>query len=123
MSKLPILPPDDMPPVEVTQLDKMLHYELEQSAGKCFYEVCDRITQTLLANCTWYLTTEGSNLTLVIDCPDVVSFWHIVSNIPQFGNKLERFSTKGKIRVYPPTGKGTPFEIHIHEISAYRDWL
>jgi|GEM_PF-3178964 len=28
-----------------------------------------------------------------------------------------------RIRVYPPFGKGAPFEIDVNEISAYRDWL
>ncbi|MEA5621008.1 hypothetical protein VB711_24695 [Cronbergia sp. UHCC 0137] len=123
MSKLPMLPPDDLPPSQVTKEDGMLHLELEQSIGKCFYYACDRITQVLLSNCQWYLTSNGNSLTLIIDCPDIVSYWHIVSNIPQLGNRLERFTTDGKIRVYPPFGKGMPFEIRVNEISAYRDWL
>lgn len=123
MSKFSLLPPDDLPPVEVTKQDSMLHLELEQSTGRCFYQACDRITQVLLSNCQWYLTNNGTNLMLVIDCPDIVSYWHIVSNIPQLGNRLERFTSNGKIRVYPPFGKGGPFEISVNEISAYRDWL
>ncbi|MDM9580832.1 MULTISPECIES: hypothetical protein [unclassified Nostoc] len=122
-SKLYQLPPDDLPPAEVTKQDGMLQMELEQSAGRCFYLACDRITRVLLSNCQWYLTTNASILTLIIDCPDLVSYWHIVSNIPQLGNRLERFASNGKIRVYPPFGKGTPFEISVNEISAYRDWL
>ncbi|BAY30146.1 hypothetical protein NIES2107_19900 [Nostoc carneum NIES-2107] len=123
MSKLPLLPPDDLPPKEISKMDGMLHLELEQSIGRCFYQACDRITQTLLANCQWYLTSNANNLMLVIDCPDIVSYWHIVSNVPQLGNRLERFTTNAKIRVYPPFGKGGPFEISVGEISAYRDWL
>ncbi|WP_017656023.1 hypothetical protein [Fortiea contorta] len=123
MSKLPLLPPDDLPPAEVTKLDGMLHLEFEQSTGRCFYQACDRITQALLARCQWYLTNNGTTLMLIIDCPDVVSYWHIVSNIPQLGNRLERFTSHAKIRVYPPFGKGMPFEIGVNEISAYRDWL
>ncbi len=123
MSKLPLLPPDDLPPAEVTKLDGMLNMELEQSIGRCFYQACDRITQALLAHCQWYLTTNVTTLMLIIDCPDIVSYWHIVSNIPQLGNRLERFTSNAKIRVYPPFGKGMPFEIGVNEISAYRDWL
>jgi hypothetical protein len=123
MSKLPLLPPDDLPPIEVTKQDGMLHLELEQSVGRCFYQACDRITQVLLSNCQWYLTTSNTTLTLVIDSPDIISYWHIVSNIPQLGNRLERFTSNGKIRVYPPFGKGMPVEISVNEISAYRDWL
>jgi hypothetical protein len=123
MSKLPLLPPDDLPPAEVSKLDGMIHLEFEQSIGRCFYQACDRITQALLANCQWYLTTNATALMLIIDCPDIVSYWHIVSNIPQLGNRLERFTKNAKIRVYPPFGKGMPFEISVNEISAYRDWL
>ncbi|MBD2137053.1 hypothetical protein H6F32_05510 [Anabaena sp. FACHB-1237] len=130
MSKLSFLPPDDLPPQQVTKEDKMLHLALEQSIGRCFYLAWDafgergyRITQILLSNCHWYITQNSTNLMLIIDCPDLVSYWHIVSNIPQLGNRLERFSKNAKIRVYPPFGKGSPFEIGVHEISAYRDWL
>ncbi|NDJ23646.1 hypothetical protein GS682_18785 [Nostoc sp. B(2019)] len=123
MSKLSLLPPDDLPPIEVTKQDGMMRLELEQSTGRCFYLACDRITQVLLSSCQWYLTTNATTLTLIIDCPDIVSYWHIVSNIPQLGNRLERFSRNAKIRVYPPFGKGMPFEISVNEISAYRDWL
>ncbi|WP_414548880.1 hypothetical protein [Anabaena sp. CCY 0017] len=123
MSKLHQLPPDDLPPTEVTKQDGMLHLELERSTGRCFFHACDRITQVLLSNCQWYLTKNSTTLTLIIDCPDIVSYWHIVSNIPQLGNRLERFTHNAKIRVYPPFGKGKPFEISVNEISAYRDWL
>lgn len=130
MSKLSFLPPDDLPPKQVTKEDGMLHLALEQSIGRCFYYGCDalgersyRITQVLLSNCQWYITKSSTDLMLIIDCPDLVSYWHIVSNIPQLGNRLERFSKNAKIRVYPPFGKGSPFEIAVHEISAYRDWL
>ncbi|GAX37624.1 hypothetical protein [Nodularia sp. NIES-3585] len=123
MSKLYQLPPDDLPPTEVTKQDGMLHLELERSTGRCFFQACDRITQVLLSNCQWYLTKNSTTLMLIIDCPDIVSYWHIVSNIPQLGNRLERFTSNAKIRVYPPFGKGTPFEISVNEISAYRDWL
>ncbi|MBK1986800.1 hypothetical protein A0J48_004455 [Sphaerospermopsis aphanizomenoides BCCUSP55] len=123
MSKLPLLPPDDLPPVEVTKQDGMLQMELEQSIGRCFYYGCDGITQVLLSNCQWYMTKNATTLMLIIDCPDIVSYWHIVSNIPQLGNRLERWTKDAKIRVYPPFGKGRPFEIGVNEISAYRDWL
>ncbi|HYW20392.1 MAG TPA: hypothetical protein VE956_13995 [Nodularia sp. (in: cyanobacteria)] len=123
MSKLHQLHPDDLPPTEVTKQDRMLHLDLEQSTGRCFFKACDRITQVLLSNCQWYLTKNSTTLMLIIDCPDLLSYWHIVSNIPQLGNRLERFTSNAKIRVYPPFGKGPPFEISVNEISAYRDWL
>ncbi|MER3491786.1 MAG: hypothetical protein C4323_05310 [Mastigocladus sp. ERB_26_2] len=121
--KKPFLPPDDMPPNEVTPQDRMLYLELEHSIGACFFQACDRITQVLLSSCQWYLTTKDGSLKLVIDCPDIVTYWHIVNNIPQLGSKLEKFNHNANIRVYPPFGKGMPFEISVNEISAYRDWL
>ena len=117
------LPPDDLPPVRVTQLDRMLRRQLEVSAGKRFYEVCGRITKALLSSCDWYITTNASGLTLVIVCPDVVTYWNIVSDIEQIGNRLERFSSSATIRVCPPIGKGNPFEIRVDEISTHRDFF
>lgn len=123
MMKKPFLPPEDMPPTEATQIDRILRWQLERSTGRCFFEACDQITRALLSCCQWYITTDDGILALVIDCPDIVNYWHIVSNIPPIGNRLERFASNAKIRVYPPPGKGTPIEISVNEISAYRDWL
>lgn len=117
------LPPDDLPPVQLTPHDKFMRVEFERGIGRCFYQACDQITQALLSNCQWYVTLNANLVTLIIDCPDIVAYWHIVSNIPQLGNHLQRISPEAKIRVYPPTGKGMPFEISVNEISAYRDWL
>ena len=116
------LPADDLPPTEATGIDKMLLQQLERSTGRCFFEACDRITRALLSSCQWYITTDGSTLMLVIDAPDIVTYWHIVSNITQIGSRLQRFASSAKVRVYPPFGKGLPFEISVSEISAYRDW-
>jgi hypothetical protein len=119
----PFLPPDDLPPVQITQLDKILRRQLEESTSKRFYEVCGRITKVLLSSCQWYVTTNASALTLVITCPDVITYWNIVSDIEQIGNRLERFSSSAKICVCPPIEKGAPFEISVDEISTYRDFF
>ncbi|AKG23831.1 hypothetical protein [Calothrix sp. 336/3] len=119
----PFLHPDDMPPLEVTPLDQMLRLELERSTGLCFYEDCDRITQMLLSTCHWYVTTDANSLKLIIDCPDIITYWHIINNITHLSSRLEPFASSAKIRVHPPLGKGIPFEISVDEISAYRDWL
>jgi hypothetical protein len=123
MMKKPLLPPDDLPPTEATQIDKILRWQLEHSTGRCFFEACDQITRALISSCQWYITSDAGTIMLVIDCPDIVTYWHVISSIPQIGNRLERFASYAKIRVYPPFGKGTPFEISVNEISAYRDWL
>jgi hypothetical protein len=123
MMKKSFLPPEDMPPTEATEIDRILRWQLERSTGRCFFEACDRITRALLYSCQWYITTNDGILTLVIDCPDIVTYWHIVSNIPQIGNRLERFASNAKITVHPPFGKGAPIEVSVNEISAYRDWI
>ena len=123
MKNRSFLPPDDLPSSEATEVDKILRSQLEHSTGRCFFEACDQITRALLSSCQWYVTTDDGALMLVIDCPEIVTYWHIVSNIPRIGNRLKQFASSAKIRVYPPFGKGTPFEISVNEISAYRDWL
>jgi hypothetical protein len=119
----PSLPPDDLPSAKAARLDRLLRRQLEESTSKRFYEACDRITQVLLSSCEWYITTNASALTLVINCPDIATNWHILSNIVAIGSRLEQFSSSAKIRVCPPIGKGTPFEIRVDEISVYRDSL
>ncbi|BAY86261.1 hypothetical protein NIES267_57670 [Calothrix parasitica NIES-267] len=114
---------DDLPPKEVTKGDKMLLLELERTTGKCFYDSCDAITQALISNCFWYLTIDAEYLTLVIHAPDIITYWHIVSNIVQLGMKLEPLASSARIRVCPPPGKATSFEIGVDEVSAFRDWL
>jgi hypothetical protein len=119
----PFLPPDDMPPVEGSEFDGILRRELEQSTTRCFYEACDRITQTLLSMCQWHMTTNFGPLMLIIQCPDMPTFWNIMSDISQLGNRLKRFANRAKIRVCPPPDNGAPFEIRVDEISLYRDWF
>ena len=114
---------DDLPPTEVTKGDKMLLLELERTTGKCFFLSCDAITQALISSCFWYLTIDAEYLTLVIHAPDIVTYWHIVSNIVQIGVKLEPLASSARIVVNAPPGKGTSFTIGVDEVSAFRDWL
>ena len=114
---------DDLPPTEVTKRDKMLLLELERTTGKCFFQSCDAITQALISSCFWYLTIDAESLTLVIHAPDIVTYWHIVSNIVQIGMKLEPLASSARIVVNAPPGKGTSFQIGVDEVSAFRDWL
>lgn len=119
----PSLSPDDLPPAQPTRLDRILRRQLEDSTGKQFYQGCDRSVQALLSNCDWYITTNASALTLVIVCPDRVTNWRVLNNIVKIGSQLEQFSIRAKIRICPPLGMGTPFEMRVDEISVYRDSL
>lgn len=119
----PSLPPEDLPPSEATPLDRILRRQLEETTSQHFYEACDRTTQALLSCCEWYVTTQASALTLVINCPDMNMNWRVLSNIVQLGSALEQIAKSAKIRVCPPVDMGTPFEIRVDEISVYRDSL
>ena len=66
----PSLLPEDLPPAEATNTDKILRRQLEESTTKHFYEACDRTTQVFLPRCEWYITIQASTLTLEIACPD-----------------------------------------------------
>jgi hypothetical protein len=117
----PFLPPDDLPPAEVDQLDGILRRQLEDAIGRCFYEACDGVTQSLLTSCEWYITTKAIALTLVINCPDLGLNWRVLNNIVPLGTRLEQFSASARIRISPPVGTGAPFEVRVDEISVYRD--
>jgi hypothetical protein len=114
----PFLPADDLPPGQPTPEDMMLRRCLAEAAGQRFYESCDRITQSLLYRCEWHITLRASLPTLIIACPDTETYWHIVSAIDQLGNRLRRVMNDGKIRVYPPIGKGQPYEIGVDELQT-----
>jgi hypothetical protein len=119
----PPLPSDDLPSFDASSIDNALRRQLEESIGKHFYQSCDGVTQGLLTSCEWYFTITTSALTLVIVCPDLATNWRVLHNIVPIGKQLERFADTAKIRVCPPVGSGTPFEIRVNEISIYRDSL
>ncbi len=116
-----LLPPDDLPPLETMQADKVLNRQLEDSLSKHFYETCDGVTQALLLSCEWYLTLKSGELNLVIDCPTMSLNWRVLNNMVLIGNALEHFAQSAKIRICPPEGMGLPFELRVDEISVYRD--
>jgi hypothetical protein len=117
----PSLSPDDLPPSQPTRLDRILRRQLEDSTGKRFYAACDRNLQALLSSCEWYITTNATALTLVIACPDRITNWRVLNNLVQLGSQLEQFSRRAKIRIYPPMGMDTPFEMRVDEIAVYQD--
>lgn len=117
------LPPDDLPPAQLSSLDEELRRQLEASTAKHFYEGCDGVTQSVLSSCDWHITSNSSALMLVITCPDMTINWRVLNNIVSIGNQLAQFSGGAKVRICPPEGIGTPFEIRVDEISVYRDSL
>ena len=116
------LPPDDSPPAQIEQADRMLRRQLEDVMRKYFYEACDGVTQGLLLSCQWYFTITAEALTLVINCPDQTSNWRILNNAVPLGNILEKFAGSGKIRICPPDPTENPFEMRVDELSIYRDF-
>lgn len=114
---LPDLPSDDLPPPP-TPLDHLLRLRLEKQAGYHFLHTCDRITQSILAQCQWGIKTDAEVLTLVITCPDIEIYWYIISALPQFANALERITSFARVVVNPPPDKGRPFEVHVDEIPT-----
>lgn len=117
------LPPDDSSPSKTTRLDRLLNRKLEKSLEKLFLASCHEYTQTLLSDCDWYITTQASAVTLVIACPDMKINWQVLNNIVSLGMRMEQLANSAKIRVYPPMGMGTLFEIRVDEIAVYQDYL
>lgn len=113
------LPADDLPPAQPTPQDVMLRRHLAQATSKRFYEACDRLTRALLYRCEWHVNLKMAVPTLIIACPDTETYWHIISAIAQIGNRLSRVVSDGRIRVYPPLGKGHPYEIGVDELPTY----
>ena len=111
------LPPDDLPPFQVTQFDALLLRQLEEATGRKFYQSCGSITRALLSSCHWYFTTKASSLTLIIVCYDIESYWQLTNAIPHIVGKLKQFSDNAKIRLCPPTDKGVPWEFRLNQIS------
>lgn len=119
----PSLPPDDLPPSQVTYLDEMLLQDLDEVIGKYFYANCNRIIKVLLSNCQWCIQTNSRALVLIIMCPDREMYWHICNAIPDIAKNLKQFSPRAKIRLCPPPNQGAPWEIRVSEITNYRHWF
>ncbi|MGE5655607.1 MAG: hypothetical protein ACM37W_03255 [Actinomycetota bacterium] len=118
----PSLPEDDLPPSELKLVDRILQQQLEKSIGNHFYQTCDRTIQALLSKCQWYVTTNASTAIVTIECPHASLNWQVLKNLTKLASYLENFP-RAKIRVCPPPGTGTPFEMRVDEISVYRDSL
>ncbi|OCQ99722.1 hypothetical protein BCD67_15045 [Oscillatoriales cyanobacterium USR001] len=113
---------DDLPPLQTALDNRMLQRQLENSIEKYFYQDCDSRTKLLLSKCEWYITVNANAVVLTIECPDSVTNWRILQNLIKIGSVLENLES-AKIRVCPPPGTGTPFEMRVKEIFVYRDSL
>ncbi|KAF3888189.1 MULTISPECIES: hypothetical protein [Nostocales] len=112
---------EDSHPVQVTSADIILRQQLEYSISRYFYEGCDRNIQDLLAACRWYVTSQATGLTLVIECTDQITNWRILQQLTNMAELLHKVVSSAKIRVCPPKGQGMPFEMRVDELSVYRN--
>ncbi len=121
MTSNPSLPADDRSPTSGEQDDNVLKRQLEDVIARYFYESCDGVTQSLLMTCEWFITTTSPGLTLVINCPGMAINWRVLNNIVPLAIQLEQFAASARIRVCPPMGMGSPYEIRVDEAAIYRD--
>ncbi|MBD2185663.1 hypothetical protein H6S82_02415 [Planktothrix sp. FACHB-1355] len=105
-----ILPPDDLAPI-CTSVDRDLLSQLQEAVSNHFYAGCDRITQTLLTQCQWSLTTNQDVPTLKIFCPDAETYWDIVGNMENISEYLSRVTQSSRIEVIPGDKKNIYFEV------------
>ncbi|GAB1539944.1 hypothetical protein NUACC21_26130 [Scytonema sp. NUACC21] len=113
----PFLPPDDMPPVEVTLFDRLLHRHLEQVSSKRFYEICDSTQQALLSLCQWSIEMSGSTMALVILCHNRENYSQIAQAIPQFLTHLKILANRSKICIQRPNNQGILWKFEVEELS------
>ena len=116
---LSALPPDDRPPASTSELDATLRRQLEASVNKHFFETCDGVAQSTLMECGWTVTSTDT-LMLVIHCRDTATNRRVLNRIAKIADALAQFSRTAKIRVYPPEGEGSPFDMRVDERSEYR---
>ncbi len=112
---------DDSHPLQPTSADIVLRQRLEHSISKYFYEGSDRSIQNLLSRCRWYVNTDATALTLIIECPDQVTNWRVLQQIVPMASLLNSIISSAKIRVCPPYNQGMPFEMRVDELSVYAD--
>ena len=115
----PSLPADDLPPPNLDLKDSLMRWNLEQSLANYFFQACTQRQQALLSNCQWYITT-GKTPTLVIECPDEITNWRVLKSLVKLGGVLKKLARNAKIRVEPPPGMGTAFEMRVDELSVYK---
>jgi hypothetical protein len=113
------LHPDDLPSNE--RSDGILLQQLESAITKRFYEACDGVTQALLMNCEWSVTTRAPALTLIIISPNLPTHGRVLNHLMMISTHLAPFTNRAKIRVCPPPGSEIPIEIWVGEVPVPGD--
>ncbi len=113
-----LLPPDDLPPSTATPLDRLLRLRLQETAGRRFFEGCDRITQTILSRCRWAITANPDIPTLSITCADTETYWYIISNLEEIATSLRTIADLARIQIYPPIDGCTPMQLDMDELPS-----
>ena len=111
------LSPEDLPPETITDLDTDLKRLLEGSICQYFFEACDGSTQSLLMACRWTISMADV-VVLNIYCSDQEKNWRVLNRMTTLAEYLSQFSPRAKIRVYPPSDMGTPFDMRVDERSV-----
>jgi hypothetical protein len=112
---------DDFHPIQLTSADIILRQQLENSISKYFFATCDRTVQNLLSSCRWYIISRADSITLVIECPDWITNWHVLQKLALMAKVLGKLISNAKIRVYPPVHQGMPFEMRVDELYLARE--
>ena len=113
------LHPDDLPSTEIS--DDILLHQLELAITKRFYEACDGVTQALLMNCEWSVTTRSPALTLIITSPDLPTHWRVLNHLVMIATHLTPFTSSARIRICPPVGTDIPLEIQVDKLPVLGD--
>jgi hypothetical protein len=100
--------------------DQQLQLDLDEMTRQYFFNACDPLLQSLLAQCEWRLTSQAKALTLIIVCPTMVLNWLILEKMAAFATVLGGFAESSLMRIYPPMGYGAPLEMRVDERSIYQ---
>ncbi|MEM1251219.1 MAG: hypothetical protein AAGI69_02210 [Cyanobacteria bacterium P01_H01_bin.21] len=111
------LPPEDLPPELITDLDIELRRQLEGALCQYFFEACDGSTQSMLMECRWTINIVEAVI-LTIHCADQEKNWRVLNRMATLAGYLSEFSSHARIRVYPPLDTGLPFDMRVDERSV-----
>lgn len=128
----PLLPPEDLPPSELSLSDRLLARQIEISLSQHFFNRClqeayhsgdslarrDSSLAQLLSDCHWSISLQAKQPTLIVETTDVETSWQILKQLKHFGKILEELAI-ARIRVCPPLEVSSCLEVRIDELSLY----